>query len=62
MTEAKHMKNATQAKLTLFAENAQIMKQSFSWQNELTRRLAALLYAQENKPVDCEAIRQCHTL
>ena len=24
--------------------------------------MAALLYARENKPVDCEAIRQCHTM
>jgi hypothetical protein len=51
-----------QSKLELFAENAQIIKKEFTWQNTLTKRLAALLYAQEGKTVDCESIRQCHAL
>lgn len=56
------MKLEIQEKLNLFASNAQTIKKEFTWQNALTRRLAALLYAQENKPIDCAAIRQCHTL
>lgn len=53
------MEYSGQNKLELFANNAQIMKKEFTWQNTLTKRLAALLYAQEGKIVDCEAIRQC---
>jgi len=49
-------------KLELFADNTQIIRKEFIWQNTLTKRLAALLYAQEGKTVDCEAIRQCHAL
>lgn len=56
------MKYTGQNKLELFADNVQIIKKEFTWQNTLTKRLAALLYAQEGKTVDCEAIRQCHTL
>lgn len=51
-----------QNKLELFADNAQIIKKEFIWQNTLTKRLAALLYAQEGKRLDCDAIRQCHVL
>ena len=51
-----------QNKMTLFAENAQLIKKEFALQNSLTKRLAALLYAQAGKTIDCEAIRQCHTL
>ena len=56
------MKHTIQNKLELFADNAQIIKKEFAWQNTLTKRLAALLYAQEGKTIDCEAIRQCHVL
>ncbi len=56
------MKYTGQNKLELFADNVQIIKKEFAWQNTLTKRLAALLYAQEGKTVDCEAIRQCHAL
>lgn len=56
------MKYTGQNKLELFADNAQMIKKQFTWQNTLTKRLAALLYAQEGKTVDCEAIRQCHAL
>lgn len=48
-----------QNRLELFADNAQIIKKEFAWQNGLTGKLAGLLYAQEGKAVDCEAIRQC---
>ena len=43
------MDNKTQNKLALFAANAQTVKQEFTWQDAMIRRLAALLYAQENK-------------
>ena len=56
------MKYTGENKLELFANNAQIIKKEFTWQNALTKRLAALLYAQEGKTIDCEAIRQCHAL
>ena len=53
------MKQKLHEKLTLFASNSQEMKKEFKWRNSLTRRLAALLYAFEDKPVDCNAIREC---
>jgi hypothetical protein len=56
------MEDKMRNKLELFASNAQTIKKEIIWQNILTKRLAALLYAQENKPIDCEAIRQCHTI
>ena len=56
------MDNATRNRLALFADNAQIIRKEFTWQNALTKRLAALLYAQENKPIDCESIHECYTL
>ena len=56
------MTRKTEENLNLFVSNAQTIKKEFTWQNALTRRLAALLYAQTNKPVDCAAIRQCHTM
>jgi len=56
------MKPATENKLALFAFNTQAIHKEFAWQNSLTKRLAALLYALEDRPVDCEAIRQCHAL
>ena len=56
------MQPTTQIRLALFAANAQVIKREFQWQNTLTKRLAALLYALENRPADCEAIRRCHAL
>ena len=47
------MKYTGENKLELFANNAQIIKKEFTWQNALTKRLAALLYAQEGKTIDC---------
>ena len=49
-----------QSKLELFASNAQVVRKSFAGQYALTRRMAALLYAREGLPVDCEKIRWCH--
>jgi len=56
------MKYAKQERLMLFAANAQTIKKGFTWQGPLVKRLAALLYALDNKPVDCEAIQASHNL
>ncbi len=56
------MELKTQNRLKLLAVNAQVIKKEFAWHNVLTKRLAALLYAQADRPVDCEAIRSCHNL
>ena len=56
------MESTTQNNLILFADNAQIIKNEFLLHNTLTKKLAALLYAQAGKAIDCEAIRQCYTL
>jgi uncharacterized protein CbrC (UPF0167 family) len=56
------MNNGDHNKFILFAENTQAVKKEFKWQDTLTKRLAALLYAIENKPVDCEAIHESRTL
>ena len=56
------MNEAIANSLRLFAENAQDIKKDFVWQNALTRRLAALLYAQAGKTMDGQAVQQCFTL
>ena len=56
------MNSELQQKLSLFAANAQAMKAAFRWRKSLTKRLAALLYAFEAKPADCQAIRECLTI
>ncbi|WP_337034175.1 DUF4003 family protein [Paenibacillus illinoisensis] len=50
------------ARVELFVSNTQIIKKSFKWQNPMMHRLAALLYAGENKMADGEAVRQSHDL
>jgi len=52
----------TEEKLSLFVSNVLAIKKEFARHHDLTKRLAALLYAQENKPIDCAAISQCHDL
>jgi hypothetical protein len=54
--------STAQSKLALFAKNVEILKSEFVWKGALTRRMAALLYAQEGKSVDGEAIRKCHAM
>ena len=56
------MENITKSKLALFVSNAQTIRKEFKAHNAMTKRLAALLYAQENKTIDNESIRQCHTM
>ena len=48
-----------QAKIELFAANAQTAKSQFPWNYDLTRKMAALLYAQHGRTIDCDAIRTC---
>jgi len=49
-------------RLELFSTNTQTMKKDFFWQDMLIKHLAALLYAVENKNIDCDEIRKCHEL
>ncbi|WNS47004.1 DUF4003 family protein [Paenibacillus sp. MMS20-IR301] len=56
------MKGPYIPRLELFAENAQVIKKAFPWQNTQVNRLAALLYAVQNKPADASAIRAGHQL
>ena len=51
-----------QQKLSLFTENAQEVKRAFTWHNPMTKRLAALLYALEDRRVNCDAIRDAQAL
>jgi hypothetical protein len=53
MEDFFYMNYTGQNKLELFVDNAQITKREFAWQNTLTKRLAALLYAQVGKTVYC---------
>lgn len=50
------------SRIDLLGENTLEVKNRFFWQNTLTKRLAALLYAMEGKAVDCDAIQQSHEL
>jgi len=43
-------------KLKLFAENATKVKEGFKHDNEIAKRLAALIYALDGKPIDISAI------
>ncbi|GMK39306.1 hypothetical protein PCCS19_23600 [Paenibacillus sp. CCS19] len=44
-------------RLSLFVENAGAMKKGFAWHHGMVNRLAALLYAVEDKQVDIAAIK-----
>ena len=56
------MKTEVHEKLALFAANIQAIMREFTWHGTLVRKLAALLYTLDNKPIDCDAIRNCHAL
>ncbi|MEK3875303.1 DUF4003 family protein [Paenibacillus sp. FSL M7-0420] len=56
------MKQSYIARLELFVTNAQQIKQEFPWQNASVNRLAALLYAVEDKIANVEAIRMYHEM
>ncbi|MDO3413033.1 DUF4003 family protein [Saccharibacillus sp. CPCC 101409] len=51
------MNEQTIARAALLAENALEIKREFKWKNAMTGRLAALLYAAQDRPADIEAIR-----
>ncbi|MCL1917446.1 MAG: DUF4003 domain-containing protein [Peptococcaceae bacterium] len=56
------MENNIQDKLSLFVSNTQSIKKEFRLHDGMMKRMVALLYAQENKPVDCEAIWRCYSM
>jgi len=56
------MKTEIQTKLALFAENAQAIKKEFRWHDTLIKKMAALLYALDNKSIDNDAIRNSHNM
>ena len=56
------MKQSVNDKLALFIANVQAIKGDFKWKHSGTKRLAALMYALENKPIDCNAIRESYSL
>lgn len=56
------MKEHTKSRIELFWMNTQKLKGKFVWQNILLKRLAALLYAAEDREVDDVAIRESHDL
>ncbi len=43
--------------IQLFLKNTQLLKEDFGFQSSMMRRTAALLYASEEKEVDCDRIR-----
>ncbi|PWW03260.1 uncharacterized protein DUF4003 [Paenibacillus cellulosilyticus] len=45
-------------RLALFVDNVDVMKRSFKWHHAMVNRLAALLYAVEDKNVDVPAIKE----
>lgn len=51
-----------QSRLRLFAENTQRMRGTFIWESMLMKRLAALLYVNENRTMDAAAVRECREL
>ena len=54
------MKNQIQSKLELFTENARIIKPEFTWQGASAKRLAAMVYALNDRKIDCTAIAGSH--
>lgn len=49
-------------RLELFAQNAQAVKKEFKWRDAMLKRLAALLYAAQDRVIDLSAMRECHEL
>jgi len=56
------MKKEMQEKLALFSSNAQAIRNEFSMHDTLIKKLAALLYALDNKQINTVAIKNNHTL
>jgi hypothetical protein len=49
-------------KLQLFVNNVNSIKKSFPWQEPMTKRLAALVYALDGKELDAAALTKTHRL
>lgn len=56
------MEQRTARRLELLVENQQDIKGEFFWQSSILQRLAALLYAAENRRIDSSAVRECYEL
>jgi hypothetical protein len=56
------MEQKSKNKLTLFADNWQTIRKEFKLHNAMTKRLAALLYAQENKAIDCTSTVHAYSI
>jgi hypothetical protein len=56
------MQEQLKSRIELFVSNTQALQGKFIFQSLLLKRLAALLYAAENKVVDLDAIRESHVL
>lgn len=56
------MDSTYQVRIELFVDNCQHAKAAFFWKNSLSKRLAALLFAAENRKIDPQAIKQAETL
>jgi len=56
------MKETIKNKLNLFIENEQEIRKKFSLHFVITKRMAALLYALENKKIDIDSIKKCHDM
>lgn len=56
------MKESYEARLQLLVDNTESIKKEFAWRNPLIHRLAALLYAVEDRTADAGAIRDSYDL
>ena len=56
------MNTHTKSRIELFSTNTNKIKGKFVWQNTLSKRLAALLYAIEDREIDTEAIRESYEI
>lgn len=56
------MKKETRSRIELFVTNTQSLRGKFIWQNLLLKRLAAMLYAAEDKVIDDAAIQESYDL
>ena len=56
------MREQLKRQTELFSSNMQKIKKDFIWQNVLLKRLAAMLYAAEDKVIDSNAIHESHEL
>ena len=56
------MKEAIKNKTDLFIQNSRTVKSEFIWHHAMTKRLAALLYAQNGREIDCDEILRCRNM